>query len=353
MSTTSLLRRARRHVMLSRGVVRALCLLAMSSCAAAPVAGCSNATTRIDGAKTGATHETRQERPGRTIERKIELRIPTPRPETAPDDGQPTSDQVAFTPVIARGLTTIASVSMPAIVGGSKTPTPITNREIVRDAIDAATYSNTPIELVITETENVPASADTTSSSLQDDGASLRTSSDEAAVDFESRQGKWQLPWAKRRGGGGSFGISAQVFGDSGMNALHIVGSLVLLAAIVPLVMMPRRVGLAATLAGAGLMIIAAGTVAEQYPWILAIALVVFIGVLGYLAYEAWRSGRLRSTLTAVTRAVEYSPNPDAVKSQVARESGSMGHAHTAEIRAAKRRGNVRTSDDAKAPVNE
>jgi len=176
--------------------------------------------------------------------------------------------------------------------------------------IEEAVRHGAEVDLSLSGT--VPNSADT--QSLEAVGPGLHINGDGKLEFIPSVP---ELAFADGDGGGGgsgsvSSGFTATIAGRT-INALHILGGLMLVAAVVPIVIRPRRIGLAGAMAGSGLAIIAAGTVAETYPWILAVGFVVFLGVLVWLAVDAWRarkrSQELKETVFAIDAAKVVDPD--------------------------------------------
>jgi hypothetical protein len=192
--------------------------------------------------------------------------------------------------------------------------------------------------VTLTTSETKPTTADETRSTIDETGAGLRSSSSEAAIDFDSSGRTFPLPWGGVLSGGIS-GLTATISGKK-INALHLFGAVTLLAAVVPIVVKPRRIGLAAAIAGAGLVLIATGTVVAKYPLALLVGLGVFAGVLAWLAVSAWRARQNAVAIERVAKGVEDLPEPQklAVKASIARAANGSMKTVRAVVRRAKRR---------------
>lgn len=284
------------------------------------LAGCgSSATSRIEPARTSAEHETRRERPGATT---LTITIePATTPTTPTTPTSPAAPQD-----VRRKAAPVAPVAM-AVVEPDLA-------ETLRAAAEAAERTGARVTF---QYRQEPLSADTSRSALDDRGPGLETRGGELATDLAQRPRRLSLPWDERASAsGGGFALSATAAGRA-VNALHILGGVVLIAAVIPVVLPPRRIGLAAAIAGVGLLIIAAGTVAEEYPWLMAIAMAALVAALGYLAVEAWRAERRRRAIEAIVPAVEHAPAAEDIKAEVLDAAGDMHAAVRAEVRAIKR----------------
>lgn len=197
------------------------------------------------------------------------------------------------------------------------------------DVIGEAVRAGSSVHVRVTETR--PAS------SYAEQGAGLSAKSDQAAMEFSTGLRGVDLPWGRAESG--TAGFAGKIMGKS-VNVLHILGGITLVCAVIPVVMTPRRVGLAAAIAGAGVALIAAGTVAEQAPWVLVLAFVAFVAALGWLAFSAWKSGRLGLVLDRVQLGVEAAPATagQLVKASIADAAGPAKHVVKREIAASKRR---------------
>lgn len=197
------------------------------------------------------------------------------------------------------------------------------------DVISEAVRQGSAVHVRVTETR--PAS------SYAEQGAGLTSKSDQAAMEFSTGLRSVVLPWGRAEGG--TSGFTGKIMGRS-VNVLHILGGLTLICAVIPVVMTPRRVGLAAAIAGAGVALIAAGTVAEQAPWVLIVAFVAFLAAIAWLGYSAWKAGRLGLVLDRVQLGVEAAPATagQIVKASIADAAGPAKHVVKREIAASKRR---------------
>ncbi|MCL4221026.1 MAG: hypothetical protein KJZ65_06625 [Phycisphaerales bacterium] len=197
------------------------------------------------------------------------------------------------------------------------------------DVIGEAVRAGSSVHVKITETR--PAS------SYAEQGAGLSAKSDQAAMEFTTGLRGVDLPWGRAESG--TAGFAGKIMGRS-VNVLHILGGLTLICAVIPVVMTPRRVGLAAAIALAGVALIAAGTVAEQAPWVLVLAFVAFLAALGWLGFSAWKAGRLGLVLDRVQLGVEAAPATagQLVKASIADAAGPAKHVVKREIAASKRR---------------
>lgn len=328
--------------------------LALSAIAMATIinlCGCSAGTrTTVDPASTDATHKTRIERPGRTNERTFELIIePAPAGTRSTPKSSPTSfprepvDQLAalMTPISisAAGQPVVHRDMQPRmqtvgwVTSRAKTAPKQDVDPTIAEAIREATRNGNSVKLTVTETEQIPLTADEIDSTLTDKGAGLSTSSDEAAIGFDGNKNGSALPWGGKSGKT-SWGLDASLFSKS-VNPMHIIGAIVMLGCIVPIWSPPRRWAAAGVVAGVGLLIIAAGTVSEQAPWVFVLAILGFIGVAGWLGYEAWRSKRRAVALASVVQGVEKS-NLESVKDNIKDAAGNKLRVVKAEINATK-----------------
>jgi hypothetical protein len=324
---------------------------------------CSAGTkTTVNPAATDATHGTRIERPGRTKTRTFELEIEPANAEPAPAEqanpgvgfGSPVGSLVAFTPIGGSPLGVYPAVenatSQPALqtVGWGKrdratTQGAVTHRSqdinpAIADAIAEAARNGNSISLKITDTEEIPLTADVSESTLSDTGAGLDTHSDEAAINFDGSKTGSGLPYGGKSGKT-KWGLDASLFSKS-VNAMHIMGAIVMLGAIVPLWAPPRRWTAAGIIMGIGLLIIAAGTVSEQAPWVFVLAILGFLGLAGWLGYESWRNKRRGIALESIGRGVE-SAGLRSVKDQIGEAAGSQLRTVKSEVTATKNKAQV------------
>jgi hypothetical protein len=328
--------------------------------------GCSTpAKTDAAGPAAAATHETRDETPG--VHRRIELRVKSEAArqrdsetgQGAADDGEGSEGGVGGSPACAphpltsseaarqRGSEAgmpIAAMIAAAVLGntggqaasGTETPTNAAGiPAILRDAIDAARSQGLDVELVIDE--YVPLAADTTHSTFTEQPARLTTSSEQAALGFSTKLRRFPLPWGGKASGGG-FGFEATLLGGEGVNVLHVIGAGVMALAVIPLLRTPRRWSAALVFLGAGLAIVMAGTLVDEYPWVTLVAGVALLGLLAYGAYEAWRRGRVTVALDAITPVVEKHPMGEQLKGLIGDKAGRKLAAVKAETTASKQR---------------
>lgn len=279
------------------------------------LAGCAPASrTRVDGAATEATH--RVEAPGvtRTRTREVEI-LPAPlrpaAPATSPGGGASQSsathpaspdgrDRPATRPTHHRaessGRAGLVAVSWP---GGDRPES-----DPLAEAVREAARSGGTVTYRESESETVPLAA--TESTLSDRGASLNTSSDEAAIGWEGRGGGARLPWGGNTGKR-TTGLTADL-ASAATNPLVWIGGLVCVGAIVPLVLPPRRWGTAAAVFGVGAAIATLGIVATSSPWIFGLAVLLALAVAVWFGYQAWRNGRAQVALRSVAKGVETLP---------------------------------------------
>lgn len=309
-------------------------LAGLAVAGAVSAVGCSASTrTRVQGAETGATH--RVESAGVERTRTIKLRItppaertntiepkrgpavtPAARPTTG-RPGEPVISSVAFTPD-TRVADTRVSDTGPALLpaswpGGSQDRS---DADPIADAIADAARQGRVVEYEATETETVPLTA--SESTLSDAGASLDTASPEAALAFESRKGGVTMPFGGRSRGS-SGGLDADL-SSAATNPLVWIGGLVCVGAIVPLVLPPRRIGLAVGVFAVGAGIATLGIVATNSPWVFALAVIVAAVVAALAGYQAWRNGRAQLALRTVAQGVQDTPpqEREAVKARIA-----------------------------------
>ncbi|WP_136987646.1 hypothetical protein [Synechococcus sp. N5] len=296
--------------------------------------GCaSTSRTETSPASTNATHETSTQRPGRTIrnEYKLEMTPPAPAGGTTDSQVQPRSTEAG-----QAGALTVFSPATPAVyqmsdlgMGGNKvlsegrsspslTPVAYNQRQPkpVEDAIRDAVEHGYGIKLEHVQTEEIPLATDTSSSMLDDRGPGLKTTSDEAAIGFDGSRSGASLPWGGESGKT-KWGLDASLF-TRGLNPLMIIGAIVMIAAIIPVISPPRRWFAAGIVALTGMLIIAAGVVSEQAPWVFVLAILAFLGVAGWLGYEAWRNKRRQVALTSIVKGVE---DADPVAKEIAKQS--------------------------------
>lgn len=294
------------------------------------LAGCSSTSrTRFSPSSTNATHETRTERPGRTITSEYELEI-TPSTPTAPS-GQTQPD--AFLPGGTKGVS--------GVVGhASLTPVayaPEHDRDTIGEAIREAVRNGYGVKLKARDSEEIPLAADTSNSTLDDRGPGLETSSDEAAIGFDGGKGGSSLPWGGK-GGKTKWGLDASLV-SQGVNALHIVGAIVIVGAIIPVVSPPRRWVASGIVALTGMLIIAAGTVSEQAPWVFVLAILAFLGLAGWLGYEAWRNKRRQVALNAIVKGVEKTDK--STKAEIGKAAGDDLTVVKSEVNATKAKAGI------------
>lgn len=312
------------------------CIVAVAV-AIAMLAGCSSTSrTRFSPSSTNATHETRTERPGRTITSEYELEIMPPvsspsgdRVESSPSGDEMGTPARAPTPAARRGQTQpdaflpggtgLQPGGVSGVVGpASLTPVayaaviapehaPHHDRDTIGEAIREAVANGYGVKLKAHDSEEIPLAAETSNSTLDDRGPGLETSSDEAAIGFDGGKGGASLPWGGK-GGKTKWGLDASLV-SQGVNALHIVGAIVIVGAIIPVISPPRRWVASGIVAMTGMLIIAAGTVSEQAPWVFVLAILAFLGVAGWLGYEAWRNKRRSVALNAIVKGVETDAN--------------------------------------------
>lgn len=290
--------------------------------------GCSpSSRTRVDPASTNATHSTVEQNAGRTRTETIKLRIQPNDPAAAPQGAATpasgvggggdahSADQLASladdTPSERRvpnwsrsGGGAVISASW----GGNRTrDQPEDTRRVdasgLAETLRSAVDRGSVVDFEYTTTDNTPLTTNTVESTLDDRGAGLLTSSDEAAIGFDGKRGGTDMPYGGKSGKS-SFGLDASLL-TRATNPLVILGGIVLLGAIVPVLMTPRRFGAAATIAGMGLLLIAAGVVATEMPWIFVVVLLAFIGFVVWQGWELWKRRGVQDTLDTVVRGVE------------------------------------------------
>lgn len=304
----------------------AMCLgVALTGLTLGGAGGCSALTpqprTTVTPPRTTAGHAVTSQSPGITTT----LSITVDPPGLAAPDAPATTPRRKAAPLLADD----PAKTQPA---GSLDPA-----DAIRAAAELAERTGNRVRVEYSQT--VPVTTSTTESTLDDRGAGLDSRGEGQATGLDQAGRRVSLPWDRSaRASGGGFGLTTEIAGLGGINVLHVLGGLCVIAALIPIVLPPRRIGLAASIAGTGLLLIAAGTVADEYPWIYAIAIVAFLGVLGWLAYAAWREARKSATLAAIVPAVENVENSDAVKAGVTQEAGGAIDLVRAEVRAIKKR---------------
>lgn len=293
--------------------------------------GCaSTSRTETSPASTNATHETSTQRPGRTIrnEYKLEMTPPAPAGGGTGSQAEPRSTGAG-----QAGFLSSSSPAKPAVyqmsdlgMGGGKVLggihrmvplTPVAYSSValgperqprsVEDAIRDAVDQGYGVKLEHIQTEEIPLTTETSSSMLDDRGPGLKTTSDEAAIGFDGSRSGASLPWGGASGKT-KWGLDASLI-SRGVNPLMIIGAIVMIAAVIPVVSPPRRWFAAGIVAMTGMLIIAAGVVSEQAPWVFVLAIIAFLGVAGWLGYEAWRNKRRQVALKAIVQGVEDDQN--------------------------------------------
>ena len=306
----------------------------------ATATGCaSTSRTNVSPSKTNATHETRDERPGRTKQREFELEILPPAQPHSSNPGLPAnrdgevaglaagrhSPSVNPASVVAPDTLTGDSIrvsdapSLASLTRVAWNPESAVDPSIAQ-AIRQAVEAGSGVKLRVTDTDEIPLTSSTTSASLDDAGPGLQTSSDEAAIGFDGRKSGASLPWGGSSGKT-KWGVDASLI-SSGVNALHIFGAIVMAASIIPIVTPPRRWLAAGIVASTGLLIIAAGTVSEEAPWVFVAAILAFLGVAGWLGYEAWRNKRRGIALESIATGVENADGNAVTKNAIAEAAG-------------------------------
>lgn len=322
------------------------------------LSGCSAGTrTLVDPANTDATHTTRIERAGHTKTRETELIIEPSSSRGSPDSSKSHSSQhipaqyhrarankslrvqpAMSSPAVLIPSGQVSTVGWQVKQGDSIDPT---IDPAMLEAIREAAGNGQTVKFKVTESEEIPMSADVIDSTLTDTGASLNTHSDEAAIAFDGKKSGANLPFGGKSGKT-SWGLDASLF-SSGVNVMHIMGAIVMLGAVVPLWAPPRRWGAAGVVVGVGLLIIAAGTVSEQAPWVFVLAIIGFMGLAGWLGYESWRNKRRGVALASVVRGVEISAlqAKQSVKDKIELVSGDNINIVRSEVRSMKNKTGV------------
>lgn len=322
--------------------------------------GCAaSSRTNVSPASTSATHETRHERAGRTVTSETELEI-TP-PSSTPEGGD-TDSQVkpqstgagvtggldsspsvmpaaARTPLGPGGVNSVSGVSrMAPLTPVAFAPEP--SEDSIGDAIREAVRNGYGVKLKTRDTEEIPLTADTSNSSLDDSGPGLTTSSDEAAIGFDGRKSGASLPWGGQSGKT-KWGLDASLL-SRGMNPLLILGGIVMICAVIPVISPPRRWVASGIVALTGLLIVAAGVVSEQAPWVFVLAIIAFLGVAGWLGYEAWRNKRRAVALKAIVKGVENEQGY--TKNNIKQAAGEQLAVVKSEVNATKAKARIATT---------
>ena len=323
--------------------------------------GCaSTSRTETSPASTNATHETSTQRPGRTIRNEYKLEMTPPAPA-----GGGTGTQAAprSTGAGQAGFLSSSSPATPAVyqmsdlaMGGdmvlgegrsSPSLTPVAYKpdrqsDAVENAIRDAVDQGYGIKLEHVQTEEIPLTTDTSSSMLDDRGPGLKTTSDEAAIGFDGSRSGASLPWGGESGKT-KWGLDASLF-TRGLNPLMIIGAIVMIAAVIPVISPPRRWFAAGIVAMTGMLIIAAGVVSEQAPWVFVLAILAFLGVAGWLGYEAWRNKRRQVALTSIVRGVDTpggEPASKIIKEYIAKSAGDELAVVKSEVNATKAKARI------------
>lgn len=169
--------------------------------------------------------------------------------------------------------------------------------------IDAAADRGMAVEIELDEVRTEPGERRAETRTEHRSGPDLATRSTEAALGFRGGAGSVAGPWGANSWG--AWGLDATLISRSGVRPLALIGGLVMAAALIPLVLPPRRVGLAASISLVGLSIVLTDVLVQQYPWVALIAGLLVIGGAAYLAYEAWRAGRVQLALGVLEREIE------------------------------------------------
>lgn len=331
------------------------------------LSGCSaTSRTRVDPASTNATHSVVEQNAGRTKTKTIELRIdpagsdatktPANSTEPADDAGRRGAGAAVASPsgwddpnwVQSAGAAVQNTGMMQAVAwsGNRVRDQPRTSvdedADSLADAIRSAVEQGARVEFKLTETDNTPLTTDTIESTLDDRGAGLQTSSDEAAIGFEGGRGKASLPYGGRSGKS-SFGLDATML-TRGTNWLIYLGGFVLLFAIAPILITPRRPVAAAVIAGMGLLLIAAGVVATEYPWVFAIVIVIALIGVAWIGYEFWKRGAVQHAFDAVVKGVDDTNmhHQSVVKDSIAEAAGNRISVVRAEVTKSKNKQGIK-----------
>lgn len=266
--------------------------------------GCAGqARTRVEGPATVATHETTAQTPG-IIERWI-VEIG----ETGVADGGATKPNPLGDQPGSRG-------------GAKKTTPPDGEADTLRAAIEAAARlgAESGQAVRIEYSREIPLTTDTAASTLDDRGASLDHRGAEGAATLDQAPRRLSMPWAtggRAEASGGGYGLTSEIYAGSGINVLHVFAGLIGLCALIPILVPPRRIVEASLILGVALVMAAAGTVGETYPWLMAVALIGVVGLIGWGAYSLWRSARKSEALKAIVPAVHENNVGKVVTSKV------------------------------------
>lgn len=134
------------------------------------------------------------------------------------------------------------------------------------------------------------------------------------------------LDMGEQKGTAGSTGFSAEIKkgANSGPVIMIIVGLVMIVGSIVYLIFVKNFKNFL-IIGGAGGAILATGLLVQVYPWVLLVGAAALIGVVIYLVYSGWRSGRILEAFSTVVKGVERVPETTkgVVKKEIKKEAGN------------------------------
>lgn len=134
-----------------------------------------------------------------------------------------------------------------------------------------------------------------------------------------------KLDMNEQEGEAGSTGFSAEIKrgASSGPTIMVVVGLAMIIGSIAYLIFAKNFKNFL-IIGGAGGAILATGLLVSAYPWVLLVGAAALIGVVIYLIYIGWRSGRIQEAFGTVVNGVENVPDitKQTVKKEIKKEAG-------------------------------
>jgi len=151
-------------------------------------------------------------------------------------------------------------------------------------------------------------------------GPSISTSQDGGTQDFDATCPEVTLNGLTGTGGGVGFSVKnawQKVLQGPG---LMVIGGIVLILGAGVLYFVTKDIRTAAVVGTGGLIVCAAGVLFEAYPWVLLLAGIAGVGLVGYFVYQTYlkkyleaESVRQSVTNAVLVRAIEANPEAKAV----------------------------------------
>lgn len=111
----------------------------------------------------------------------------------------------------------------------------------------------------------------------------------------------------QEEGIGGAINSKMKFAAKNSTSALVWVGIALIVAGILCWILL-KMTTLGLSLVVAGGVLIAVGLLVQTYPWVLLVAFVVVLGIIGYFLYRAWKNGQIQAALTNIVKGVEKAP---------------------------------------------